>query len=844
MIEQLRTTFGDPGAKYSPIPFWFWNDELHKEELLRQLRSFHDKEVEGFVLHPRIGIPRSMPYLSDDFMDLVEAVVAEAAALHMNVMLYDEGMYPSGAANGEVVRRQPTYASRGLRMISGPLADGQTEAAIVWTLPLEEGDRVVSVQAVPRTEAGNLRLDKSQVLEVSEAQTVIFDSQAHSGAWTLLAFIDGYSGGTIRGIHEDQDDGQPDAPKAADLLNAEAVQLFIALTHERYYARIGAYFGSTVIAMFTDEPDLLGRRHRKGLQPWTADFLHDFCAVGNREQDLPAIFLEAGAETAAIRTRYRKAVRKRMEQSYYKPLHDWCAARGIALTGHPAGSDDIGLLRYFHIPGQDIVWRWLAPEEERGITGKHSTMGKCSADAARHRGRARNLNECFGVCGKDYGWALTADDMKWYLDWLFVRGVNLIAPHAFYYSIAGKRLHERAPDVGPNNIWWADYAGFSRYIKRMSWIMTDSVNVTRLAILSEADHLSWQTARPLFEQQIEFNYLEEELLQTASRQQPGQVHIAKQVYDTIVLVAGRQYEAATWERLRQFVSEGGWVGEVSLPDDSAPAVNTEERYAVSSPDIGQLRFADPASLAAALGQRLSKRARFQSANGHTNADLRLSHVVKGDVHLFVLVNEGEEAISGELHVPLQGHCEWWEAWSGRQQQAVGLLEAEGMTLALHLERRASLIVAVDPSSAPASASVRPATWLQQREALNRQSLQAGWRVAGQREAVHLTSWTMWDGLTHFSGTMRYERELVWHADRRCREVVLDLGEVHELARVFVNGMEAGVGLWSPYRFEIGHLLHNGANRLRIDVTNTLANRHDGASLPSGLLGPVTLNSYG
>ncbi|OUS78151.1 hypothetical protein B1748_05170 [Paenibacillus sp. MY03] len=38
------------------------------------------------------------------------------------------------------------------------------------------------------------------------------------------------------------------------------------------------------------------------------------------------------------------------------------AAHGIALTGHPALSDEIGLLEHFHIPGQDVVCRYIAPE--------------------------------------------------------------------------------------------------------------------------------------------------------------------------------------------------------------------------------------------------------------------------------------------------------------------------------------------------------------------------------------------------------------------------------------------------------------------------------------------------
>ena len=31
------------------------------------------------------------------------------------------------------------------------------------------------------------------------------------------------------------------------------------------------------------------------------------------------------------------------------------------------------------------------------------------------------------------------DDMKWYMDYLFVRGTNLLCPHAFFYSVRDDR---------------------------------------------------------------------------------------------------------------------------------------------------------------------------------------------------------------------------------------------------------------------------------------------------------------------------------------------------------------------------------------------------------------------
>ena len=85
-IENARNAFLHPSDEFTPIPFWFWNDELKEEELRRQIHDFRDKGVTGFVIHPRKGLPRSIPYLSDRYMHFVRFAVEEAAALGMQVV--------------------------------------------------------------------------------------------------------------------------------------------------------------------------------------------------------------------------------------------------------------------------------------------------------------------------------------------------------------------------------------------------------------------------------------------------------------------------------------------------------------------------------------------------------------------------------------------------------------------------------------------------------------------------------------------------------------------------------------------------------------------------------------
>ncbi|WP_240041332.1 glycosylhydrolase-like jelly roll fold domain-containing protein [Paenibacillus ginsengarvi] len=823
--QTLEQQFRTPSDEFTPIPFWFWNDALTEGELIRQIGGFADKGVNGFVIHPRMGIPESIPYLSDRYMDLVETAVKEASRRRMTVFLYDEAMYPSGSAKGLVVEGNPEYASRGLKMT---ILDGTVRFELAELL--EEGDTLVAALAV-RVREGRVVGEQAIVALEPAGGAIDFEAPDGSGDWSIALFIETYSKGTIRGVHVGEDDGEPNAPAAADLLNPQAVAKFIRLTHDRYYGRLARYFGTTIQAVFTDEPDMLGRRHRKGLMPWTAGFLELFLAEGNRLTDLPKLWLEAET-SAAVRARYRKAVRKRLVASYYKPLADWCEQHGIGLTGHPEASDDIGLLDHFHIPGQDVVWRWVGPEDGKALEGRHSTMAKCSSDAARHLGRRRNLNEALGVCGLGNGWHLTAGDMKWYLDWLFVRGVNMICPHAFYYSVDGPlRYKERPPDVGPNNIWWPHYERFAAYMKRMCWLMTDSRNVTRVAVLCRDNWLPWRIVKPLYENQLEFNYLEERLLSGVCSIGDGEIRIAGQSYAVLLVENEGVWDEATLEAVLRFRKSGG-------------SVIVLEQEGVQSGEMPSTRkIAKAGQVVNALDGYIGRDVRLEQPC----PDIRVSTVVKEGRHFIVLIHEGESRFEGTVTASFAGSVRRWDAWTGEIGAAELRPADSGTAIRIVLERRQSVIFEFDPSAAQLSESVpepelpeqaasdvRPATTL---------ALSEGWRVEAPGFPVApagLGAWNEQPELAFVSGTAVYTVSFRLDEAETDKPLLLDLGEVHEIAVVQVNGREAGVLLWAPYRVDIRPFVRRGANELRIAVTSSLANRYDRVGLPSGLIGPVRL----
>jgi hypothetical protein len=129
-----------------------------------------------------------------------------------------------------------------------------------------------------------------------------------------------------------------------------------------------------------------------------------------------------------------------------------------------------------------------------------------------------------------------------------------------------------------------------------------------------------------------------------------------------------------------------------------------------------------------------------------------------------------------------------------------------------------------------SAKQKPRPAVKQRAAGEPLAVPGPWRVSwpGRKtaEMSALLSWTDLPGLRFFSGKARYETMIDVPAEAlaRGKRQWLELGQVREIAEVWVNEKHAGVAWMLPYRLEITSLLKPGRNMLRIDVSNLLINQ--------------------
>ena len=91
-----------------------------------------------------------------------------------------------------------------------------------------------------------------------------------------------------------------------------------------------------------------------------------------------------------------------------------------------------------------------------------------------------------------------------------------------------------------------------------------------------------------------------------------------------------------------------------------------------------------------------------------------------------------------------------------------------------------------------------------------------------------------DGIKYFSGTATYKNKFDLSEFPESGSVILDLGEVANMAEVWVNEIPVGITWKPPYRLDISEAAQEGENEIRIQVTNTWKNRLIGdAGLPAG-----------
>jgi len=465
--------FANPPREYSPVPFWFLNERLTEERLKWQLDQMHKQHVYGCIMHARPGL--ITPYLSEEWFAMIGGILERAEALDMFCWIYDEYPWHSGMAEWRVPQLHPDFRIRALDRLEKRV-DGPGE--VVWDLSRElPGDaaNVVSCVHTPLYKGKLLGPGKEISSWLDNGR---LDYKVPAGEHHIAVYFERLS-------YNPYGDKFGCFP-VTDLMHPEGIQAFLELTHREYERRFGHYFGKTITATFTDEPP-------SDTPGWSTVFAHEF--ERRKGYDLrPYLGLlwhEAGQITGKVRYDYADVVGSLYEESYFGAIEQWADQAGIFSTGHLLleetllfharfMGDYFEAMRRMHIPGIDYIFPGRIPP----------VVPKMAASVASIYGKERVLSECFALTG----WDFSFEHMKWMTDWQLVHGVNLLVPHAFFYSISedepipevpdnlGFRWYDCPPSMFFQQPYWDYYSYYSDYVRRCCYLLSQGEHICRIAV--------------------------------------------------------------------------------------------------------------------------------------------------------------------------------------------------------------------------------------------------------------------------------------------------------------------------------------------------------------------------
>ena len=614
--------FADPPSTDRPHAFWFWNGKLTEKELERQLEEMQGNGVEEFFIHPRQGLGGEFGktendyYLSKDYFDKVGFVLEEAKARGMKAWLYDDLNWPSGYAGGRTVRggvvdgrtieADPEYVPWYLAPNAHDVEGGTTydedvpasgneasddadplEPELVATLAAR---KAASGTCVTDGDARGVRLDGSTTIELTDQiKDGHLSWDVPDGNWCLVHLVQ-------RPLENYHPDLEPDEPYV-DMLNPDATEKFIDVTHETYAKRFGPYFGRTIQGIFNDEPgfynnfpDNRGGLDSRGSIPWTPGFRAylDKNAGYDLTKHLLGVWYDAGVKTTKARVDYYDALSDRYNEAHTKPLADWADDHDIALISNALVEEDLGshklieggswfeMSKHYQLPGMDLI----------GGLNTGAITPKLNSSVAHLFGRKRNLAETFGA----FGWDLSMEEMKRTVSWEAAGGVDLIDNHAFYYSIDGKRASESPPSQFDQNTFWPRFSQYANFVGRLTEPARGATAVNPVGVMYPSSSVmatgtpwdvrgfagngpdlgpiddSWKgTSNDLLEAQLDFDYLDElalagdEDLDVDLRVRHGSLALRDQRWQAVVVPRTSVLSLDAVRTLQKLVADGGTV---------------------------------------------------------------------------------------------------------------------------------------------------------------------------------------------------------------------------------------------------------------------------------------------
>jgi len=293
--------------------------------------------------------------------------------------------------------------------------------------------------------------------------------------------------------------------------------------------------------------------------------------------------------------------------------------------------------------------------------------------------------------------------------------------------------------------------------------------------------------------------------------------LSGQVYRAIVVPSTTVITRTGLERFQAFVKAGGKV--IFVGKTPTLVVDKTFKDAKDKPDLSFATLVEPAGditprvIAALPKPDVVLDSAWQR--------LTYTHRNWRDAEMYFFFNESNKGESRMATIAGRGQAQVWDLGTGEIHPISGATaESDGVRFPLVLGPYEAKVVVVGPLPSGVGA---PEPSLVSGDTLA--ELGGDWTLDlnGKQVTTPLKSWEDL-GTPSFAGPATYRKQFTATAVPAGKRVFLEIADVHDYARVKLNGKELESHAWQPYRWEVTNVVKAGANDLEVEVRATAGGR--------------------
>ncbi|MGV8134038.1 MAG: glycosyl hydrolase [Mangrovibacterium sp.] len=856
--ETMAAAFENPPSSARPGVFWCWlNGNMSREAITRDLEAMHSKGIMraeiwdvAAVRNPEF-IPAGGAFLGDESVSLIKHAISEGKRLGMKI-----GIIASSGWNAGGSWVTPDWASKAL-YFSEVQATGPVRISMELPFPKlpphcplkEDGTPVfcldVAVLAVPYNDEKTINSPKQIIDLTAHVTDGHLDWEAPAGKWSIIRYVCSNTGQSLI----------VPSPKSnglfIDFLDPEATKRHLQYFMDRLGVTPENASDSGLAYFEFDSMEL-----EKGT-PWT--------------NSMPAIFKErqgysienylpvlAGWNMKEHGDRFlydfRKTVSDQLIFSHYTTGTEFLKKYKAELVAE-AGGPGPPVWNTCPVDALKALGNVSVPRGEFWIRHRNMFLIKEVAGAAHIYGRKMVDAESFTTWRR---WKDSPYEMKKHVDRAYCEGLNNVTFHTFAGTnpedgLPGRTYHA-GYDMNPGTTWWKKSKPFMDYLSRCNFLLQQGLFVADVCCYYGDQAPNFFPVyhsvpeKPRMKglgEGYDYDVVNTDVILNRMSVKKGRITLPDGMsYAVLVLPEQEQMPLAVLQKIEELVKAGAAV--IGPKPTSSPGL----RYSDADKKLfgelsgklwGKIDGKNITENAYGKGKVINGRSaeEFLSLREITK-DFSFSSALAPDyIHrtteggeVYFIRNEAEERVKGEARFRVSGkYPECWDPATGVQTRVVNYREKNGQTaFQLDLPPHGSMFVVFNnrQRSLPVHES---------REQLTEQELKGPWRISfpegwGAPSNVvfdRLQSWTGFEepGIKYFSGTATYQKSFTIGNENKEKRCFIELGEVRDVAEVFINGKSAGI-LWKkPFRADITEVVKDGENELKIEVVNMWINRLTG-----------------